>query len=229
MQRRAASLLTSTPLRKQTRSGPWMFWMGLLLVGSVGSSGSVLPVGVALGAGREAQAAVVEASISDASGNILGTYQIGPEDVLSISVWKNPDLTQEETVRPDGRIGLKLIGEVPAAGMTIATLRQFLAEKYRDFVPEAEVSVSLKEMNSFKVYLLGKVSKPGEYRVKSQLTALQALAMAGGFTAYANERGVKILRRQGNQDLVLTFDYRGVMAGKAADVKLMPGDRLLVP
>lgn len=159
----------------------------------------------------------------------INAYQIGPEDVLSISVWKTPDLTQEETVRPDGRIGLKLIGEIPAAGMTIATLRQFLTEKYRDFVPEAEVSVSLKEMNSFKVYLLGKVTKPGEYRVKSQLTVLQALAMAGGFTAYANERGVKILRHQGGQDLMLSFDYREVMQGKAPDLRLQPGDRLLVP
>jgi len=181
------------------------------------------------GQATSGQAMPAAAGTADSATMGMNAYQIGPEDVLSISIWKTPDLTQEETVRPDGRIGLKLIGEVPAAGMTIATLRQFLTEKYRDFVPEAEVSVSLKEMNSFKVYLLGKVSKPGEYRVKSQLTVLQALAMAGGFTAYANERGVKILRHQGGQDLMLSFDYREVMQGKAPDPRLQPGDRLLVP
>lgn len=156
-------------------------------------------------------------------------YVIGTEDVIQVSVWKHDALSQEQTVRTDGRIALKLVGEVPAAGMTLQTLRQLLTEKYRDFVPEAEVSVSLKEMNSFRVYVLGRVSKPGEFRVQSQLTVLQALALAGGFTPYADERKVRIVRRVGGQDVLVPFNFQAVMRGQAGDLPLEPGDRILVP
>lgn len=223
-------------------------WRGLLTwlwVGLLGMSVSCAPARgtlqpVSTGNGAQTQALPLSGAPSKATprlttganpppGGLLNTYIIGPEDVLEISVWKNADLSQEETVRADGQVALKLIGEIPAAGMNIASLRQLITEKYRDFVPEAEVKVSLKEMNSFKIYVLGRVSKPGEYRVKSQLTALQALALAGGFTPYANERAVKILRRKGDVDVLYPFNYRDVLKGRAADMPLEPGDRLMVP
>lgn len=233
------SRLASVPTMRRYTFLTWL-WVGLvgLSLSCAPARGTLQPVST--GSGALTQALPVSGAPSKATprlttganpppGGLLNTYIIGPEDVLEISVWKNADLSQEETVRADGQVALKLIGEIPAAGMNIASLRQLITERYRDFVPEAEVKVSLKEMNSFKIYVLGRVSKPGEYRVKSQLTALQALALAGGFTPYANERAVKILRRKGDVDVLYPFNYRDVLKGKAADIALEPGDRLMVP
>jgi polysaccharide export outer membrane protein len=183
------------------------------------------PAQSSLAARTPAKTAVeAKSALEDAS-----AYLIGPEDVLEVSVWKNPELTQSESVRPDGKIALKLVGEVPVAGMSIPSLRRILTEKYHDFVPTAEVSVTLKEMNSFKIYVLGRVVKPGEYKVRSSLTVLQALALCGGFTPYADEKKIKIIRHTGGQEQIISFNYRKVIDGKTGDVALEPGDRLLIP
>jgi len=162
--------------------------------------------------------------VADASG-----YLIGPEDVLAVSVWKNPELSQEEMVRPDGKIALKLVGEIPVAGLTVQDVRLQLTQRYREFVPAAEVAVTLKEMNSFKVYVMGRVTKPGEYKVRSDLTVMQALALAGGFTVYAREKKIKVFRQRPGKDEILTFNYRKAIKGDAPDIALRPGDRVVVP
>ena len=156
-------------------------------------------------------------------------FPLGPEDVLEVSVWNHPELAQTALVGPDGRISLKLIGSMGAGGMTLPELQRELSGRYQEFVPEAEVSVSLKELNSFRVYVLGKVASPGEYKVRSRLSALQALALAGGLNPFAKDRALRIMRRAGSRDVVLPFDYRAVMEGTAPDLVLQPGDRILVP
>lgn len=157
-------------------------------------------------------------------------YRIGLEDVLAISVWRNPALSQEVAVRPDGKIGLKLVGEVMARGQTLAALTRSLTARYHTYVPEAEVSVTLKEINSFKVYVLGNVEHPGEIKVQSGLTVLQALALSGGFTPYADVKKIKVFRAAEGGDTLLEFNYKRVVKGDGAgDLTLLPGDRLVVP
>ncbi len=156
-------------------------------------------------------------------------YVLGVEDVIQVDVWKNPELSQEQAVRPDGRIAFKLVGEVEVEGLTIEQLRARLTEMYQEFVPAAEVSVVVKEINSFKVYVLGRIENPGEYKVSSGLTMLQVLALAGPFLPYANVKEIKVFRRTREGDRVLTFNYRDVVRGLAGDMDLLPGDRVLVP
>ncbi len=156
-------------------------------------------------------------------------YVLGVEDVIEVDVWKNPELSQEQAVRPDGRIAFKLVGEVDVEGLTIEQLRTRLTELYREYVPAAEVSVVVKEINSFKVYILGRIEKPGEYKVTSGLTMLQVLALAGPFLPYANVKDIKVFRRTPTGDRVLAFNYRDVVRGLAGDMDLFPGDRVLVP
>ena len=156
-------------------------------------------------------------------------YVLGVDDVIQVDVWKNPELTQEQAVRPDGRIAFKLIGEVQVEGLTVEQLRQRLTEMYHDYVPAAEVSVVVKEINSFKAYILGKITKPGEYDASSGLTMLQVLALSGPFLPYANVKDIKVFRRTPRGDRVLTFNYRDVVRGTAGDMELLPGDRIVVP
>ena len=156
-------------------------------------------------------------------------YRLGLEDVIEVDVWRNPELKQEHTVRPDGRIAFRLVGEVQVEGMTIPELRVQLTKMYRDYVPAAEVSVILQEINSFKVYVLGRIEKPGEYRVASGITMLKVLAMAGPFSAYANSKEIKVFRRRDGRDTILTFNYRELVRGNTGDLELEPGDRVVVP
>ncbi len=167
------------------------------------------------------------ARAADASGRPV--FRLGPEDVIEVGVWKHPDLEQEVLVRPDGVIGLKLIGEVAAGGLTLKQLQEYLTTRYRYYVPEAEVSVTLKEMNSFKVYVLGSVNSPGEFKVGSRLSLLQALALAGGFTPYADERHIKVYTEREGREVILDFDFKLVTKGQAHDLFLSPGDRVIVP
>lgn len=158
-------------------------------------------------------------------------YGIGAEDVLQIDVWKNPELSREVKVRPDGFVSLPLIQDVRAVGMTASELSQVLKQHYRDFVEDPEVSVTVKEANSYKIYVLGKITNSGVFQIRNPVTVLQAISMAGGFTPFADTNGVTVIRRQGGKDLRLPFHYDDVVKGKKTEenILLQPGDTVVVP
>ncbi len=162
-------------------------------------------------------------------------YVIGPEDVLDISVWKNQDLSRSVTVRPDGRISLPLIGDVKAAGLTPGALRQAITKELKEYQESVVVSVIVKEVNSYRVFILGEVAKPGTYLMKRRTTVLQAIAMAGGFSRYAAKNKMVIVRERVGVNTTeerkeVRFDDL-VKAGGKNDKNLIlrPGDTIFVP
>ena len=127
--------------------------------------------------------------IIEEAGSAKKDFLLGPEDVLDIVVWKNDDLSQKAVVvRPDGMISMPLIGEMMAGGLTANQLASQIALRLKEFKERPAVTVSVKEVNSYYVYVLGEVGKPGKYQLKSHATVLQAVAVANGFTAYAAKK-----------------------------------------
>jgi polysaccharide export outer membrane protein len=158
-------------------------------------------------------------------------YLLGPEDVVSISVWKDEQLSKEVVVRPDGMISFPLVGEVPAAGRTVEDLRLDVAKRLSRFIPGAHVSVSLTKLLSYRIYVLGRVAKPGEFMVGHHTDVLQALSLAGGLTPFAAENDIKIMRRTNGEDLVFEFRYGDAKKGKdlKQNILLQRGDVVMVP
>ena len=154
-------------------------------------------------------------------------YRIGPEDVLDIVVWKNADLSKTVTVRPDGMITLPLIGEIRAGDRTANELRDDIKvrlERYKD-VPE--VSVTIADVRSYHLYILGEVKTPGQYQVKTTTTLLQALALAGGLTEFADSNDIVVVRRGGSsQEQRIKVRYKDLIL--RGDVTLSPGDTVTV-
>jgi len=158
-------------------------------------------------------------------------YRIGPEDVLQISVWSNDALSRTVPVRPDGRISLPLLNDVQASGLTPMELRDELTRRLTEYVPHAEVSVSVTEVKSFKVSVIGAVAKPGRYELKSWATVMDVLAMAEGFTEFASRSRIVVLRNDGGRVQRLAFDYDKVASGGGgqANFYVRPSDIVLVP
>ena len=157
-------------------------------------------------------------------------YRIGREDVLTVEVWKDPSLSTKVPVRPDGRVTLPMIGAIDAEGRTTEDLRKEITEKLQPFVEQPVVSVMISEVNAARFYVLGEVAHPGAYPVRGRITVLQALALAGGPTEFANERKVVVIRpaRDGKQTRY-KVDAREVLAGNAPALPLVPGDTVFVP
>ena len=156
------------------------------------------------------------------------TYRIGPEDMLQISVWKNEALTRAVPVRPDGMISLPLVNDVRAAGLTALELREVLTRKLTEFIPSPEVSVIVSDIRSLKVSVIGEVTKPGRYELKSWATVLDVLALAGGFTQFASRARIVILRPDGATMKRIPFNYNK-LAGEQENFYLRNGDIVLVP
>ncbi len=160
----------------------------------------------------------------------VADYQIGPEDVLDIAVWNNPGMSRTTPVRPDGMISLPLLNDVQAAGLTPMQLREQIATKLADYLPNAEVSVIVREVNHFKVSVLGEVKKPGRYDFKGQATVLDAIALAGGFNDFAARSKITILRNDNGTSKRIPVNYNKIVsASEGGDVRLRPGDIVLVP
>ncbi len=161
----------------------------------------------------------------------LFAYRIGPEDLLEISVWEDERLTKEVLVRPDGLISFPLIGEVRAGGRTASELTEAIVELLTPFVPEPSVLVSIKEVNTLEVYVIGKVIEAGVYVVGHELDVLQALALAKGLAPFAAENKIKVLRREGGGQKVFPFRYGDVKIGKNLEqnIMLQRGDTVIVP
>jgi len=159
------------------------------------------------------------------------TYRVGPEDVLEISVWREDALKKEALVRPDGGISYPLVGELQAAGKTVLQLREEITKRLEKYIPDAVVSVTVLKTGSQRVYVLGKVTKPGEFPVGRSVDVLQALSMAGGVTPFADVNGIRIMRREGDRQVVLPFEYGRVVRGERLEqnVLLRAGDVVVVP
>jgi polysaccharide export outer membrane protein len=121
-------------------------------------------------------------------------YRLGPEDLIDVFVWKEPELAASVVIRPDGRISLPLTGELEASGKTAAELQNEITEKLRQYIANPVVSVMVKQINSLKISVLGEVRKPDVYKIKNRITVLDAIAMAGGFTDFAKQNNVIVLR-----------------------------------
>ena len=158
-------------------------------------------------------------------------YIIGPGDVLDISVWKVEELTKLVTVLPDGKIAFPLVKQVIAAGKTVDQLSQELEAKLTRYVPDLNLSVLVHQVNSVIVYVIGKVNGPGHFILNSNVDVLQALAMAGGLTPFADTNDIRIFRKEGNGTEIISFDYNAVTKGKdtAQNIPLQRGDIIVVP
>jgi polysaccharide export outer membrane protein len=160
------------------------------------------------------------------------SFVIGNDDVLSISVWKEPDLSRSIPVRSDGRISLPLVGDLQAAGLTPLKLEEDIANKLQPYIAAPEVAVMVQQINSQKFNILGKVVKPGSYPLTNSATVLDAIALAGGCRDFAKQGSIYVLRQNpGGGESRLPFNYKDVIKGKntAQNVKLQPHDTIVVP
>ena len=157
-------------------------------------------------------------------------YILGVEDKLSISVWKEPDLLRTVTVRPDGKITFPLIGDVQAAGRTPRGLTDEIAKALSKFIKEPVVTVIVEEINNYKVFVLGEVATQGALNLRRKTRFLEAIAMAGGLTTYADKGNVTLLRYDEGKESRTRIDYRKVVSGEKPEfnVWLVPGDTIIV-
>lgn len=158
-------------------------------------------------------------------------YRLGAEDVLMVSVWKDEQLTREVVVRPDGMFSFPLVGDVRAIDRTVEEIRADLVAKLSKYIPTANVSVAVLKVMSYKIYVLGRVNKPGEYLIGHYTDVLQALSLAGGLTPFAAENDIKVMRRVDGEQQVIPFRYADVRKGKNLDqnILLQRGDVVMVP
>lgn len=160
-------------------------------------------------------------------------YIIGPEDVLDITVWRNQDLSKSVTVRPDGRISLPLIGDVAAVGKTPVQLTEEISAKLKEFKENPSVSIMVTQVNSYAIFLLGEVMKPGKFPLKSKTTLLQGITIAGGFTPVAARNKLVVFRFSENGEGLVkiraSYDDIVLRDGSLQNIELKPGDTIVVP
>ncbi len=156
-------------------------------------------------------------------------YRIGREDVLDVAVWRDADLSRTLPVRPDGYISMPMTGDVLAAGKTPTELAEEIKTRLQPYVQEPRVTVIVREVNSSRVFVTGEVTRPGAYPLRGRVSVIQAIALAGGFTDFANSDGITVLRNdgQGGQIPVRYSDLLSPDGGQ--DVILRPGDTIVVP
>jgi polysaccharide export outer membrane protein len=158
-------------------------------------------------------------------------YVVNPGDILQITVWKEDGLDRETLVLPDGTISFPLIGTVDASGKTVAQLEQTIKAKLATDIPDAAVTVVVKNAAGNVVDVIGQVNKPGEINPGHTVSVMQALSMAGGLTPYAAESKIKVLRRIAGSEVAIPVPYEDIVKGKALDkdIDLTPGDVVVVP
>lgn len=181
-------------------------------------------------------ASVPKEVLDEAAKPVSKEFLLGPEDVLEVAVWRNQDLSRTVVVRPDGKISLPLIGDVQASGLTASQVSGKIAAKLTEFKENPNVSVSIKEVNSYYIYVLGEVQKPGKYPIKSYATVLQGVSLAGGFTNFASKSKMAVLRNITSSDgdqrqIRIPVPYDDLVSGKGAieNFVLKSGDTIVVP
>ena len=165
-----------------------------------------------------------------------GEFLLGPEDVLIVTVWKNQDLSREVVIRPDGTISMPLIGDVPAANLTANNLAKRISDRLTEYMASPIVSVQLKEVNSYFIYVMGEVTKPGKYPLKSYANVMQGISLAGGFATFAKKNKIKVLRvtADGSNEkhqIEIPVQYDDILKGNATvgNFYLRSGDVIVVP
>lgn len=167
---------------------------------------------------------------SVAAGPAADSYVIGASDVLSVTVWKQKDLSGTLLVRPDGMVSMPLLGDVQAAGLTPLQLGDQIETKLKKFIQDPEVTVVLTESNSKAIYLLGEVGKKGPVHMTPGMTLLEAIASAGGLTDFANSKKMYILRDQDGKHQKIPVQYKKALKGDPTfNLVLQPGDTIVVP
>ncbi|OQW35838.1 MAG: hypothetical protein A4E19_16465 [Nitrospira sp. SG-bin1] len=166
-------------------------------------------------------------------------FFLGPEDVLRVTVWKSQDLSGEVTIRPDGTITMPLIGDVPAAGLTANVLAKRIGDRLTEYVSSPIVTVQVKEVNSYFIYVLGEVMKPGKYPLKSYANVMQGISLAGGFAPFASKNKIKVLRNvstgseghEQKRQIEIPVSYDDILKGSAVpgNFFLQSGDVIVVP
>jgi len=158
-------------------------------------------------------------------------YRLQPGDVVFVSVWKETDLQSEVLVRPDGGLSFPLAGEQVAAGRTVEELRGSIEDKLRKYIPDPVVTVTIRQIGGNRIYVVGKVNRPGEFPFSRPLDVMQSLALAGGATPYAGLNDIRILRRQNGKQIAIPFRYEDVADGRKLEqnVVLQSGDTVVVP
>jgi polysaccharide biosynthesis/export protein len=158
-------------------------------------------------------------------------YVIGPADALEINVWKEADLDAKVPVRPDGKISMPLLGDVTASGFTPTQLAADLSKRLKKYLDDPRVTVVVTAVNSRRIYIVGEVLRTGPYALLGNMTVLQALSGAGGFTPFASLKSIYILRNEGGTSVRLPFNYKKVVKGQnmQQNVLLQPGDTIVVP
>ncbi len=183
--------------------------------------------------GQQKDAAVKSAETTApaaATATASDSYLIGPSDVLTITVWKEQTLSGTMLVRPDGMISISLLGDVQASGMTPLQLADQITTKLKKYIQDPKVSVVISQIHSKVVYMLGEVVKPGAVEMTPGMGLLEAVASAGGLTAYANTRKIYILRKDTGLQLRIPVNYKQALKGESTlNLVLKPGDTIVVP
>jgi polysaccharide biosynthesis/export protein len=171
------------------------------------------------------------APAAQADGGSVVRYEVQPSDVLQVSVWREPELTQQVLVRPDGAFSFPLAGEINAVGKTVEELRRELVERLARYIPDLVVTVTVLEIRGNKIYVIGQVNQPGEFIVNPRVDVMQALSLAGGTTAFASTGEIFVLRRDNGQQRRLPFNFDAVLRGRDLEqnVLLRTGDVVVVP
>ena len=158
-------------------------------------------------------------------------YRLGAEDVLLVSVWKDEQLTREVVVRPDGMFSFPLVGDIQAENQTVEDIRGELVKRLTKYIPNPNVSVAVTKVASYKVYVVGRVNKPGEYVIGHYTDVLQALSLAGGLTPFAGENDIKVMRRVRGGQQAIPFRYGDIRKGRDLEqnILLQRGDVVMVP
>ncbi|HKQ82093.1 MAG TPA: polysaccharide biosynthesis/export family protein [Steroidobacteraceae bacterium] len=158
-------------------------------------------------------------------------YTVKPGDLLSVSIWKEPDLQGDVLVTPDGTFAFPLVGQVDARNKTVTDLHKLITERLKGYISDPVVTVSVKEIKGNKVYVIGQVTRPGEFIVNPSVDVMQALSMAGGTTPFASLANIMILRRAAGNQQSFRFDYTNVVKGRSLEqnIELQSGDVVVVP
>lgn len=210
---------------------------------AVAAPSSAVPWGTPMGAVAAPAAVAVPAApvpnpaggvgvpAASAGASVDASFRLGPEDAVEIAVWKDDALKATVLVRPDGAISFPLVGEIAAAGRTLTEVREEIVRRLARFVPDPEVSVTLTRAASYRVYVLGRVNRPGDFVVGRPLDVLQALSLAGGTTPFAREDEIRIVRRVEGRPQSLPFDLRRLRreGDLSQNIVLRSGDVLFVP
>lgn len=170
-------------------------------------------------------------SQSQPAATVDADYKIGPQDVLRIDVWKEPDISRTIPVRPDGKISLPLLNDVQAAGITAMQLAESLRVSLSKYLNSPQVTVTVTEINSRRVYITGEVARAGALPLLPNMTVLQALSSAGGFTQFAKLKNIYVLRTEDGKQVKHPFNYKEVVKGNLPEqnILLQPGDTIVVP